>query len=399
MMTTNMTLESRLTSLGIMNAGTYAAKFEEDEWDWDGLVSLEEDALDGLVRKIGMKEGSEFKFKQVIKEARAGGGGLRGDHSYASSPAGGSGDRSVGGASGTCGSGMRASGAARGERDGGRCFREGCRWLYGYGEGHNYHEGVEYLKRGAELKHPMAAAHLACALMNRAGSGLNQELEATMWAMKAVDSLGLQGRADSGDVAAKFALGLLYKEGVGVEINNNIALELFQKAAAAGDPVAMNSLAGCIEEGHCASGVDNFGATAAEWYRKAAEAGVVQAQANYGLYLQSSKGDERDERAALSWFVRAAEQGDVDTQNYLGLCYMDGRCGVEKDDVEAARWWALAAEAGDPDATADLARCYKNGCGVPKNDALALDYFMSAAAMGSETAQAELRNRGLGKSS
>ena len=69
MMTTNMTLESRLASLGIMNAGTYAAKFEEDEWDWDGLVSLEEDALDGLVRKIGMKEGSEFKFKQVIKHA------------------------------------------------------------------------------------------------------------------------------------------------------------------------------------------------------------------------------------------------------------------------------------------------------------------------------------------
>ena len=67
----NSTLEARLTALGIINAETYAKKFEEDEWDWDGLVSLNEDALDGLVRKVGMKEGSEFKFKQCVKEERA----------------------------------------------------------------------------------------------------------------------------------------------------------------------------------------------------------------------------------------------------------------------------------------------------------------------------------------
>ena len=63
-------------------------------------------------------------------------------------------------------------------------------------------------------------------------------------------------------------------------------------------------------------------------------AGVVQAQSNYGLALMQGKGVPRDEKAAVDWFVRAADQGDPDVQNWLGLCYQDGRCGVLIDDAE-----------------------------------------------------------------
>ncbi|KAK7249162.1 hypothetical protein SO694_00045223 [Aureococcus anophagefferens] len=211
----NSTLESRLTALGIINAETYAKKFEEDEWDWDGLVSLNEDALDGLVRKVGMKEGSEFKFKQCVKEERAKLGGSVFSSSALSAPL--LEDQT---------SGVRVSGAAARESDGGRAFAEGCRWLYGYGEGVNYHEAVAYLKRGAELKHPMAAAHLASCLMEGKGcrnAGRSTELEATMWAMRSVDSLGLQHLADAGDASAKLALGLLLNAGIGQEMNQGAA--------------------------------------------------------------------------------------------------------------------------------------------------------------------------------
>ena len=241
----NSSLESRLQALGIINAETYAKRFEEDEWDWDGLVSLNEDALDGLVRKVGMKEGSEFKFKQCLKEERAKAlGGSVMSLSQMSSPGGG-GDMD--------GGVVRVSGAAARESDGGRAFAEGCRWLYGYGEGINYHEAVAYLKRGAELKHPMAAAHLASCLMEGKGcrnAGRSTELEATMWAMRAVDAMGLQALADDGDPSAKLALGLLLNAGIGQEMNQSMAIGCFRKAAMAGDPVAMNLLAGMIEEGH-----------------------------------------------------------------------------------------------------------------------------------------------------
>merc|ERR1711927_101776 len=96
----------------------------------------------------------------------------------------------------------------------------------------------------------------------------------------------------------------------------------------------MNCLAGAVEEG--LAQVDEPDATAADWYRKATEAGGVQAQSNYGLALMQGRGVPRDEKAAVDWFVRAADQGDPDVQNWLGLCYQDGRCGVLIDDAEAA---------------------------------------------------------------
>ena len=54
-----------------------------------------------------------------------------------------------------------------------------------------------------------------------------------------------------------------------------------------------------------------------------------------------------------------------------------------------------AAESGDPDAQSWLGTLYKEGRGVPKDDARALEYFMSAASAGCQSAIDELRNRGL----
>ena len=90
----------------------------------------------------------------------------------------------------------------------------------------------------------------------------------------------------------KLALGLLLNAGVGIELNQSLAIQCFRKAAMAGDPVAMNSLAGMIENG-AALAVEDMGHTAADWYRKAADAGVVQAQSNYALMLMNGKGVRR----------------------------------------------------------------------------------------------------------
>ena len=291
---------------------------------------------------------------------------------------------------------MRVHGAAARETDGGRCFAEGCRWLYGFGEGVDYTEAASYLKRGAQLGHALSAAHLASILMEGKGVRGNPraaQLEATMWAMRSCDAMGLNDQAAGGDAGARLALGLLLQAGIGCEMNQALAVNHFRAAAMAGDAVAMNCLAGAVEEG--LAQVDEPDATAADWYRKAAEAGVVQAQSNYGLALMQGRGVPRDEKAAVDWFVRAADQGDPDVQNWLGLCYQDGRCGGLIDDAEAARWYMRAADSGDADAQAELGAMYKEGRGVEKDDEKALDYFMTAADAGSQAALDELRNRGL----
>ena len=135
---------------------------------------------------------------------------------------------------------MRVHGAAARETDGGRCFAEGCRWLYGFGEGVDYTEAASYLKRGAQLGHALSAAHLASILMEGKGVRGNPraaQLEATMWAMRSCDAMGLNDQAAGGDAGARLALGLLLQAGIGCEMNQALAVNHFRAAAMAGDAV------------------------------------------------------------------------------------------------------------------------------------------------------------------
>ena len=85
---------------------------------------------------------------------------------------------------------------------------------------------------------------------------------------------------------------------------------------------------------------------AINWYRKAAEQGIVEAQENLGyLYL---KGDRvpKDRTEAAKWYRKAAEQGVAIDQNMLGLFYIKGD-GIPKNTVEGLAWCILAADSGD----------------------------------------------------
>ena len=45
-------------------------------------------------------------------------------------------------------------------------------------------------------------------------------------------------------------------------------------------------------------------------------------------------------------YQTAAENGDAEAQNELGVCYYYGRRGVEKDYQQAVYWYQKAAEQG-----------------------------------------------------
>jgi len=56
------------------------------------------------------------------------------------------------------------------------------------------------------------------------------------------------------------------------------------------------------------------------------------------VIYQHGKGVQQDYTTAAKWYRKAAEQGILNAQNNLGCMYYDGK-GVPQDDAEAARWF------------------------------------------------------------
>ena len=56
---------------------------------------------------------------------------------------------------------------------------------------------------------------------------------------------------------------------------------------------------------------------------------------------------------AVRWFLKSAEQGNIDSQYQLGFCYFNG-LGVSKDLNESFFWYSLASENGDAAAKEEL---------------------------------------------
>jgi TPR repeat protein len=77
----------------------------------------------------------------------------------------------------------------------------------------------------------------------------------------------------------------------------------------------------------------------------------------------------------------------------LGDMYKNGR-GVRKNEGEAVSWWTKAAAQGDTAAFYQLGMAYLGGRGVPKDEATALEWHRKAAEKGHGGSQYELRKRG-----
>ena len=125
-------------------------------------------------------------------------------------------------------------------------------------------------------------------------------------------------------------------------------------------------------------------AAAAE-FKRLAEQGDAEAQANLAEMYFTGRGIDRDQEAAIVWFRRAAEAGDVASQVHLGMI------SAQSQDFElSARMFAMAAAAGDADGMKNLATLYLRGLGVERNAALALDWLTKAAAQGDPADQLRL---------
>ncbi len=137
------------------------------------------------------------------------------------------------------------------------------------------------------------------------------------------------------------------------------------------------------------SGVPQDYAEEARLYRKAAEQGNAEAQNNLGIAYATGWGVPQDYAEAIRWYRKAAEQDNTDAQNNLGILYHNG-WGVPQDYAESARWYRKAAEQGNADAQNNLGILYDNGWGVPQDYAEAARWYHKAADQGHAWAQTHI---------
>jgi hypothetical protein len=83
-------------------------------------------------------------------------------------------------------------------------------------------------------------------------------------------------------------------------------------------------------------------ADTAKWCRLAAEQGDIVSQNNLGIMYDNGRGVPQDYAQAVKWYRLAAEKGEAYAQHNLGNMYRDGK-SVPQDYVQAHKWYNLAA--------------------------------------------------------
>ena len=102
---------------------------------------------------------------------------------------------------------------------------------------------------------------------------------------------------------------------------------------------------------------------AMQWYVKAAEQGNVDAQYTMGSLYHYGYGIGQNYEEALVWYFKAAIQGDATAQYTTGMFYHQGY-GVAQDYKEAMKWYLKAAEQGNAAAQNSIGDfyCYGMAC-------------------------------------
>ena len=111
------------------------------------------------------------------------------------------------------------------------------------------------------------------------------------------------------------------------------------------------------------------------------------------LYYYDVAGVPQNYRRSAYWFALSARTGHSGAQYKLGGMYFSGR-GVPKNFSIAATQWRAAALQRHPEALNNLGALLATGQGVGKNPELGLVLQITAADMGSEAAQSNVRNKG-----
>lgn len=129
-------------------------------------------------------------------------------------------------------------------------------------------------------------------------------------------------------------------------------------------------------------------AEAIEAFHRSADWGNVVSMKVLAKNYMSGLLTDRNPTKAMSWYEKAADHGDVESQAACAVLYLSGdEEKVETDFAKAFHYAEMAAENGDADGQDVLAKCYDQGWGTARNESLAEKWFIKAANQGCLTSQ------------
>lgn len=192
-------------------------------------------------------------------------------------------------------------------------------------------------------------------------------------------------KADAGDAAAQYEMGIIYYHGKGVVASQKEALEWFQKSAAQGNPEAQLQLGKMYAAGE---GVEQSDTAAFEYFQKSADQGNAEAMFQLGLCYLVGKGVLQSGLDALAYILLSAENGNPEAQNYMGLIYYSGIEGVIPQNFELSfSYFEKSANQGHSSSMAILGWMYLSGEGVTKSEHEAFEWLKIGAASNDPFAQ------------
>jgi TPR repeat protein len=200
--------------------------------------------------------------------------------------------------------------------------------------------------------------------------------------VKAADAKMI-AEALNGVADAQLQLGKAYMNGAGVKEDVAKALEWYGKAAEQGLQDAQYALGFLLTFG---KKKDPAGP---KWLFKAAQQGHPEAWT--ALWLGTSDSAEGGSPlnplgSELAWVRYGAERKVAMAQRLLGVRFWEGN-GVLQDYQQATIWFRGAAEQGDADALFYLGVAYEEGKGVPQDPKEALAWYRKSAEKGNANAQ------------
>lgn len=164
-------------------------------------------------------------------------------------------------------------------------------------------------------------------------------------------------KALAGVAEAQHDLAAIYTAGHGgVKQNYEKAAFWFAKAAGQGIANARYNLGVLYQQG---LGVPKDMKEAIKWYRAAADLGHPEARYNLGIAYIEGVGVPYDPARAASYFETAAAGGVTEAAYNLGLIHENGLLGKPRPD-EALLWYKKAADKGNEDAKAALDQLTKS---------------------------------------
>lgn len=266
-----------------------------------------------------------------------------------------------------------------------------------------YTETVNWFSLGYLYNNAYAAYRLALILLYVEG-----------WEDKTKGFAYLDEAVKGGSLDALIEKGEIYVEGRIVERNDEIAFNLFQRAAIEKDsPYAYVRLGYLYEIGSGPSG-EKDPAEALNLYEKAAEKDHPNGYSNAGrIYRYGITGEaniekakayfekgveqnvpysitelafmyedgtlERDYKRAFELFEKAAEANSAYAMYCYGQYLQNGYNEGKKDPERAFEWFKKGAELNEINCLYETGRCYRYALGIEENPDQALHYYQQAA--------------------